>query len=87
MGNENIWRERVATNLMEVPVGMTVRLGTANISGREVLQLQVGDVIQLNERCEQDLNVYVEDVLKMRGAPGSCKGNKAIQVTELVKRA
>jgi len=86
METENTWIDRIKENLSQVPVEVCVRLGTAGITGRQVLQLNTGDIIQLRERADNPLDVFVEDVLKMRGRAGSSRNSKAIQITEVLTR-
>ncbi len=45
---DNIWTERFRNRLMEVPVEIVVELGKAEVTGRELLDLSIGDVIQLD---------------------------------------
>lgn len=82
--NVNAWQDQIAAHLNNVEVDMAVRLGTAEITGRQILDLKVGDIIQLNERCSQPVDVYVADILKLKGLVGSAYGNKAIRVTQLI---
>ena len=82
--NLNVWREQIFSHLVAVPMEVCVRLGTAEISGREVLELKAGDVIQLKERITEPADVFVEDILKMHGHVGSCSGRKAIKVSNLI---
>lgn len=86
MDAENTWVGRIEESLKSVPVGLSVRLGTAEITGRDALRLKSGDIIQLREHSNSPLNIYVEDVLKFRGLAGSAKGNKAVKICEISKR-
>lgn len=84
LSGENTWAGRISENLSSVDVELRVRLGTATITGRQVLALNPGDIIQLNERSDSPLDVFVENVLKMRGRAGVSRNSKAIQVTEFI---
>lgn len=81
---ENTWVDRITNGLKHIPLEVMVRLGTTSITGREVLQLKVGDIIQLRERSDGPLDVFVEDVLKLRGLPGSSHGSKAVNVSKIL---
>ncbi|HUT24327.1 MAG TPA: flagellar motor switch protein FliM [Sumerlaeia bacterium] len=86
LSSENTWRDRIETCLRSAPVEFTVQLGTAKVTGRQVLQFAPGDIIQMNERSDNPLKVYVGQVLKVRGRAGSSRGNRAICVTEVIQR-
>lgn len=85
METENTWGPRIRESLQRIPVELAVRLGTTSITTREVLSLKKGDIIQLDERSGTPLDIFVEDVLKMRGVGGSARGSKAVQVVEFLK--
>lgn len=65
---------------METPVDMLVRLGRTKITGRQLLQLQVGDILLLDTDEDDLLEAEIESVRKFYGIPGRVKGNKAFQV-------
>jgi len=84
MDSENTSAGRLQDGLKSIPLEMCVRLGTAEITARQVLKLKVGDIIQLRERSGSSLNVYVEEVLKYRGVGGSLRNSKAVKISEIV---
>jgi len=78
------WAGRFAERLQTSKVTLNVELGRAELNGREVINLKRGDVIPLQQHYSDSLNVYVEDVLKFKGQPGSYKGNQAVEIVECV---
>ncbi|HUU51261.1 MAG TPA: flagellar motor switch protein FliM [Nitrospinota bacterium] len=83
LGTDQSWLSRIKEHLKRVPANITVELGRSEIKGRELLNLQVGDVIQLEKDCTDELDVRVEENLKFRGYPGILKGNKALQISSI----
>jgi flagellar motor switch protein FliM len=65
---------------METPVTMDVTLGTCQLTGRQLLNLDVGDIILLDEDEDDLLKAEIQGVLKFYGKPGVVKGNKAFQI-------
>ncbi|MBN1865673.1 flagellar motor switch protein FliM [Candidatus Sumerlaeota bacterium] len=86
MESENTWADRIAKNLHDIPIEVSARLGTAELTGRQILNLRVGDVIQLDERCDAPLAIFLEGVLKLEGAAGSLKGYKAVRIRNRTDR-
>lgn len=84
LGTNPSWVPRFKEHLKRVSANITVELGKSEIKGRELLNLQVGDVIQLEKDCTGELNIIVEENLKFRGYPGISKGNKALQISSIV---
>jgi len=83
---DNIWAERFSKQLTEVPVEIVVELGKAVVKGRELLNLNVGDVIQLNTCTKDKLKVMVGGITKFAGYPGFYKGSQALQISTIFER-
>ncbi len=77
-----IWINRVKEQIMQTTANLTVKLGEAQIQVRDLMNLEVGDIIQLNTDATMPLSVMVEGVPKFKGIPGLLRGNRAIRVTE-----
>lgn len=69
--------------LEQVEVDVRVELGEAEITVLDFLQLQEGDVLVLEQKVEEELKLYVEDVLKFGVQPGTLDDHLAIQVVSL----
>ena len=81
---DTTWINRFRTNLSSAKVEVTAELGRSEISVREFLNLQVGDIVALDQEVEKSLNVTVEGITKYRGYQGSYKGHQALKISELV---
>jgi flagellar motor switch protein FliM len=77
---DHVWMNRFKERLMETPVELVVRLGRTKITGRQLLQLEVGDILLLDTDEDDLLQCEIEGVKKFQGLPGRVKGNKAFQV-------
>jgi flagellar motor switch protein FliN/FliY len=69
---------------LDVPVGVTVQLGSCQISMREVLQLTTGSVLQLDKLADSPVDVLVNDRLVARGEVVVMDNRFGIKITELV---
>jgi len=78
------WTRRFIRRLREVQVSLTVELGRTQIKGQDLLRLEKGDVILLDQDVSHPLLVTVEGVPKYRAEPGIHKGNQAVKIVELI---
>ncbi|MGD9506684.1 MAG: flagellar motor switch protein FliM [Syntrophobacteraceae bacterium] len=78
------WMDRFRARLHEVEVELLVELGRATIRGRDVLQLDVGDVLMLEHDVADPLLVKVEGIPKFKAVAGVHKGNQAFQITDVL---
>ena len=70
--------------LLDVPVGVTVELGACEMPMKEVLQLNVGSVVQLDKSADAPVEVRVNDKLVARGEVVVVENRFGIKITELV---
>jgi len=63
-----------------------VVLGRNDITIREFLGLNIGDVIPLNTAENQDLKIYVGNLLKFYGKPGLKKNKVSVKITRVEKK-
>lgn len=78
---ENIVKHKL--NKTDVPV--SVNLGRTELSLREVLDLEEGDIVRLDDRLDKMLEVIIGDTAKFRGKPGIYRGHKAVQIVSEIR--
>ena len=45
----------------------------------------MGDVIKLDQKVEEELNVYVGNMIKFKALPGSSSEQYAVKITEIIR--
>ena len=72
--------------LTNAEVDIKALLGKTTITMEDFFQLQEGDVLQLNKKEGEPLELFIEDQLVLQGHPSLVEGyNLAIQVTDYVE--
>ncbi|MGE4297753.1 MAG: flagellar motor switch protein FliM [Desulfovibrionaceae bacterium] len=77
---DHVWVARLKERLLETPVEIVVHFGKSKISARQLLNLDIGDILLLDTDTDELLDGTVQNVLKFHGIPGTVKGNKAYQI-------
>ncbi len=80
-GTDESMRQSLRKNLERVNVELTVLLGTADIKIARLVHLKPGDVILLDTRIGDALEVKVNDKVKFGGYPGVRGGKYAVKFT------
>ncbi len=80
------WSYRLSAGLMEAPLELSVEMGNAAITLRELLELAPGDTIMLDKACTSELQIKLEGTTKYSGVPGIRHGNRAIQISSITER-
>ena len=73
--------------VLDVKVQLTVRLGSCQLSMRDVLELAPGAIIQLDQRANDPIGLYVNDKLIAKGQVVVLDENFGIKITELIGAA
>ncbi len=73
----------IKENLLETPTHLSVHLGKSHISIREFLELQVGDVIQLENSTDKLLEIYVNNKHAFNGVVGLRKNRYAVRIESI----
>lgn len=79
-------RGALELGISQSKINMTAVVGGSNITVSELMNLQKGDIILLNKRIEDPIEIYVENQVKFKAKPGIKKKNVAIMITELVEK-
>ena len=80
------WRGYLEETLLDSRVELAVELGNAAITPGELIELQVGDIIQLGRKPEDPFEVLVEGIPKLSGSPGVSRGKRAVKVTGYITK-
>lgn len=70
--------------LLDVPVSLTVELGSCQMPMRDVLQLAVGSVVQLDTCADDPVQLSVNRKLVARGEVVVVENRFGIKITEII---
>jgi flagellar motor switch protein FliN/FliY len=70
--------------LLDIPVRVSVELGTCQMPMRDVLQLKAGSVVQLDKVADAPVDLYVNEKLVARGEVIVIEDRFGIKVTEIL---
>jgi len=73
--------EDIYDSLADARVNVTVYLGETDISVKDLLALQLGDIIQTRKPADDELVLQVEGKNKFAGRMGKLKDNRALRIT------
>lgn len=72
--------------LLDIQVKISAELGGCQLSMREVLQLDIGSVVQLDKAADAPVDLYVNQKLFARGEVVVIDDRFGIKVTEIIGR-
>ena len=77
-------KRTIQENIKNVGLEVRVQLGTATIPAGDIMDLAVGDIIQLERRTDELLPAFVAGARKYMGTPGIHRGNNALLIKKKV---
>jgi flagellar motor switch protein FliM len=78
---EHCWEPQIKRLVNDLHINISAELGRKSYSIRELLKMQVGDILSLDNGPNDNITICVENIPKYLGFPGIVKGNRAIQIS------
>tara|TARA_B100000959_G_scaffold176728_1_gene184977 strand:+ start:89 stop:403 length:315 start_codon:yes stop_codon:yes gene_type:complete len=69
--------------LLDVPVKLTVELGNCEMTMKDLLQLGIGAVVQLDKPANDPIEIFVNQKLVARGEIVVVEDNLGVKITEV----
>lgn len=83
--DEQEYSETIEALISRAPMPVKVALGNSTISVNDFLGLQRGDIIRLDTKVDEELNVYVGNIKKFTALPGATGDNYAVRITSVIR--
>lgn len=83
--DEQSYADVIETIINRALIPVSAELGKSTVTVMDFANLQVGDIIKLNKSVEDELDVYVGNIVKFKALPGSFSDNYAVKVTEIYR--
>ena len=80
----NLLEDQRMSTVLGVKVQLSVRLGSCQIAMRDVLELTPGSIMQLDQRANDPVGLYVNGKLIAFGEVVVVEENFGIKITELI---
>lgn len=71
--------------IQSVDVGVTAKLGCAKVSISDLLNLEIGDVILLDQKINEDITISIGEANIYKAKPGVIGMKKGIEITDIIR--
>lgn len=79
------YSDDIETLISKAMVPVTTVLGHSSINISDFMSIQPGDIIRLDTKTDDELDVYVGDIKKFTALPGSSGKNYAVRLTSVIR--
>ena len=83
--DEQQYSDAIESLISKAPMPIKAVLGKSSISVDDFVNLQLGDIIRLDTKVDQDLNIYVGNIKKFTALPGATGDNYAVRITSVIR--
>lgn len=83
--DETNYSEAIEALIQRAQIPIKAVLGNSTISVSDFAGLQNGDIIKLNRRVDEDLDVYVGNIRKFTALPGAAGDDYAVRITSVIR--
>jgi flagellar motor switch protein FliM len=82
---DKVWIENLEEHMLSTNAAVSVNLGETSITMGDLVNLNIGDIIPLNQDCDGELVLNVEGVPKYKCFFGVSRGTRAVQITKPIE--
>ena len=82
---DGTYEEAIEMLISKANIPVKALLGKSTISVNDFANIQVGDVIRLDTKVEDELSVYVGNIRKFTALPGSTGDKYAVRITSVIR--
>ena len=79
------YEEAIEMLISKADIPIRALLGKSSISVSDFASIQVGDVIRLDTKVEDELSIYVGNIKKFTALPGSTGDKYAVRITSVIR--
>ena len=79
------YTEHMQDMIQHVSVPIIAKLGNSSISVLDFVNLQIGDVIRLSSKVDEEMDIFVGNIRKFKALPGATKKSYAVRITEIIR--
>lgn len=83
--DDSAYQDLIEVAIAKAKIPVKAVLGKSTISINDFLGLQCGDIIKLNTKVEDELEIYVGNLNKFRALPGASSDSYAVRISSIIR--
>ncbi len=83
--NDDVYKEFVQAAVSRARIPVKAMLGKSVISVQDYINMARGDIIKLDKKITDELDIYVGNIYKFTGMPGESSDSYAFKVSSVIK--
>lgn len=83
--DNDTYKDAIEIGISKAKIPIRAVLGKSTISVNDFTNIQIGDIIRLNTKINDELDVYVGNINKFTALPGASSDSYAVRVTSIIR--
>lgn len=83
--DDGIYQKAIESVISKARIPIRALLGKSSISVNDFVNLQPGDIIRLDTKVDDELDIYVGNIKKFTALPGAFQETYAVRVTSVIR--
>ncbi|BCN31524.1 flagellar motor switch protein FliM [Anaeromicropila herbilytica] len=79
------YQEAIEAAISKAKIPIRAVLGKSTISVNDFMNIQKGDIIKLNTKVDEELDIYVGNINKFTALPGASSDSYAVRITSIIR--
>ena len=79
------WSQVLQETVMGMNLNLSAELGRVNLLVGDLVNFEVGNILNLNKAISSELEVKIENLPKFKGMPGFSLGNQAVKISKVLE--
>ena len=80
-----MYGEVIENVISKTKVPIKAILGESKVNVSDFVNLQIGDIIKIDKKVDQELDVYVGNIKKFNALPGYFEDKYAVRITDVIR--
>ena len=82
---DSLYGEAIESIIDKAQIPIKAILGRSTISVQDFVNIQLGDIIKIDKKVNEELEIYVGDIKKFEALPGYSNNKYAVRITEIIR--
>lgn len=83
--DDGMYQEAIESVISKAKIPIRALLGKSTVSVNDFVNLQPGDIIRLDTKVDDELDIYVGNIKKFTALPGAFQDTYAVRVTSVIR--
>ena len=83
--DDNVYGEMIESVIQKTEMPLKAVLGKSTISVNDFAHLHIGDIIRLDVKVNDEMDIYVGNIKKFKALPGASGDKYAVRVTSIIR--